>query len=285
MRLTQELLHRHAAERIRSFRPDLAERLDLSTTAGLLAAHAEVGAAAEETETVVLSVIRRFDLHSWIRDTYAFAAGLTPVCVAEWRRSFTRTIFLAGNPENLTHRFTFEYVSDDRSSAWTAPAGMRVTTPLRRLLKLFAGPQRLSARPPLTLELPEITGRRGRLGGRWRARPAHEVQPAHEARLAHEGQPAHEVQPPRRVAPPTRRELYIATAGTSVADSVVHLHHLLAEAVFDGLLGPGDRLTVRHVPRLVGVPGPFDALRIGVDECDPNRLRAYAGLTKEMDHD
>jgi hypothetical protein len=81
------------------------------------------------------------------------------------------------------------------------------------------------------------------------------------------------------------RVLYVATAGATVDRSLVHLNHLLAEAVFDGLVAPGDRLVVRQVPRLVGVTGPFAALRIGTDPANTGLLRAFAALTEEIPHD
>jgi hypothetical protein len=79
---------------------------------------------------------------------------------------------------------------------------------------------------------------------------------------------------------PVCRELHLAVAGVSLSDTLVHLHHLLAEAIFDGLIVPGDRLTLRQLPRLADTR-PFAALRADVDRAYPNRLRAYAGLTEE----
>lgn len=234
MRIGPELLRDETARRIRAARPDLAHGLDLSTAAGLAAAR-EIGTQAE---VMAVAVVRRFDLVSWVRGVCAYAAGLPPRLVPAWRRSFTRTIFLAGNPANLADRFAFAHVGEDGAAAWTAPAAERSLMPLRRLLKLFAGPSGVPARPPVTVSVP--------------------------------GTPARE---------PVRRGLYVATSGVTVAEVMVHLNHLLAEAVLDGLLGPGDTLTVRQVPWLSGVSEPFAALRVG--SVGPDRLRAFAGLTKE----
>jgi hypothetical protein len=235
-----ELLLDEAVRRIRAARPDLARGLDLSTASGLAAAQQEIGA-----EVMAVSVVRHLDLVPWIRGTCAYAAGLPPEQVPAWRRSFTRTIFLAGNPENLLDRFSFAHVSEDGAAAWTAPASERELVPLRRLLKLFDGPDELPLQPPLTVEVP---------GGSDR--------------------------------PPVRRGLYVAVAGVPVAEVMVHLGHLLAEAVLDGHLAPGDALTVRLVPRLSGVTSPFAALRIGAEKGGgPDRLRAFAGLTKEISDD
>ncbi|AEW94189.1 MULTISPECIES: DUF6182 family protein [Streptomycetaceae] len=81
--------------------------------------------------------------------------------------------------------------------------------------------------------------------------------------------------------PPVHREVYAATAQVTVARLLVHLNHLLAEAVLDGLIAPGDRLTLRSVPRLAGVTVPFAALRIDTDAQRPDGLQALAGLTEE----
>lgn len=237
MSIGPELLLDEAVRRIRAARPDLARGLDLSTVSGLAAAQRSLG-----VEVMAVSVVREFDLVSWIRATCAFAAGLPPSLVPAWRRSFTRTIFLAGNPENLLDRFSFAHVSEDGAAAWTAPAAERSLVPLRRLLKLFSGPYELPLAPPLSVEVPGAPSR-----------------------------------------PPVRRGLYVAVAGVPVAEVMVHLGHLLAEAVLDGLLSPGDALTVRLVPRLSGITSPFAALRIGSESGD--RLRAFAGLTEEMGDD
>lgn len=237
MSIGPELLLDEAVRRIRAARPDLARGFDLSTVSGLAAAQRSLG-----VEVMAVSVVRDFDLVSWIRGTCAFAAGLPPSLVPAWRRSFTRTIFLAGNPENLLDRFSFAHVSEDGTAAWMAPAAERELVPLRRLLKLFSGPYSLRSQPPLSLSVPGVSAR-----------------------------------------PPVRRGLYVAVAGVPVAEVMVHLGHLLAEAVLDGLLLPGDALTVRLVPRLSGITSPFAALRIGSESGD--RLRAFAGLTEEMGDD
>ncbi len=242
MNLTQEALHAELASRVRSARPDLAGRLDVSTMDGLLAAQTEIGSAEEETGTVVVSVVREFAPAAWIRGTVAFAAGLHPAEAAAWRTAFTRTYFLAGNPANLRDRFGFAHVAEDGCAAWIKPGEASSSRPLRRLLRLFDGPAPLPALARLNVVLP----------GR----------------------------------PPTGRSraLYVTTAGATVARSLVHLNHLLVEAVFDGLVGPGDRLVVRQVPRLVGIAGPFAAIRIGADPANPGLLRAFAALTEEITH-
>jgi hypothetical protein len=236
MTLTQEVLRDRVADRIRLSRPDCAGR-DLSTYARLLSVQQEV---AGDGGPVAVSVLARFEPASWIRGTCGFAMGLTGEQAAAWRPSFTRTIFLAGNPANLAGRFGFAHVAEDGSAAWTAPAAQAATDTLRRLLKLFEGAAGLPCREELLVRLPGLG------------------------------------------TDPVRRVLYLTTAGMTVADSLVHLNHLLVEAVLDGLLRPGDELLVRQVPRLVGVCERFDALRIGPDPAGVERLRAFAGLTGEV---
>ncbi|MFE2757583.1 DUF6182 family protein [Actinosynnema sp. NPDC059335] len=235
MNLTQDLLHDHVVRRITRARPDLADAHDLSTVEGLRA----VEGAAADTDVVVLAVVRHFDLAAWVRGTVGFAARLS--AVDGWRKSFTKTVFLAGNPANLVDRFAFHHVDETGAVAWTAPAPAADRPALRRLLRAFVGERELSVGADVVIDLPG--------GG-----PAAGVG----------------------------RVLHIAAPGMTVAQALVHLNHLLVEAVLDGALAPGDRLTVRRVPRLVGLPGPFDALRVATDPAAPGRLRALMALTKEV---
>lgn len=228
MRLTQEVLRDQVIRRIRAVRPELT---GLVTTADLIAAQSEL---AGTSETAVCCVLHGLTVSSFVSGACAFAAGLAADRASAWRRSFTRTIFLAGNPENLADRFTFAHVTPDRLAAWTPPSTMDELAGLRRLLKAFDGPHPVPAESPVT-----VPGRSGR-----------------------------------------SFTLSLATAGITVADTLVHLNHLLAEAVLDGVLGPGDRLVLRQVPRLGGAP--FEALRVGLDPVAPHRLRAFACLSKEI---
>ncbi|WP_239091445.1 DUF6182 family protein, partial [Streptomyces sp. SID14478] len=81
------------------------------------------------------------------------------------------------------------------------------------------------------------------------------------------------------------RELYVATAGCTVADALVHVNHVLVEAVLDGLVTPGDLLTVRQVPSLTGTFDALDRVRAVADPHGPGRLRAVAGLGPAADRD
>ncbi|MFD0688730.1 DUF6182 family protein [Actinomadura fibrosa] len=236
--LSQVLLRAEVTRRIRSARPDLAADLDLSAPGGLDAAARR---AADAADLAAVAVVHRFDLASWIRASCGFALGLDPAAGAGWRRSFTRTIILAGNPGNLGGRVRFDHRADDGSSAWLAPGPPDRVTGLRRLLKPFDGPGPLPPPPTGTIRVPGEAGNR----------------------------------------PPVRHGLHIATAGTTVSRCMIGLNHLLAEAVLDGLVRPGDRLALHRAPRLGGLAGPFTALRVEPDPRHDDRLQALACLTEE----
>ncbi|MEV5985424.1 DUF6182 family protein [Streptomyces sp. NPDC052051] len=246
MTTSQELLRAEVARRIATARPELAARFDLLTADGLLAAQREITGAAQDARVQAVCVLRDFDLPSWARATCAFAARVDASAAVDWRRDFTRTVFLAGNPDNLKDRFAFGYVADDGSAAWQGPAPAEESTTLRRLLKLFDGAAELPTRPSAVVRVLADQDPRGRA--------------------------------------PVRRELHVATAGVTVADCLVHLNHLLVEAVLDEVVGPGDELVVRQAPWLPTSPGLFAAQRIDGTPGHPDRLRAYTALTEEI-HD
>ncbi|OIK06021.1 DUF6182 family protein [Streptomyces monashensis] len=244
MTLTQQALREHAALRILAARPRLAARHDLTSHEGLLAAQRDITAEDPTEGTLAVVVLRSFDLARWTRDTCAFALGIDPRQAASWRAGFTRTVFLAGDPAHLCERFSFAHVAPDLSAAWTAPGSAARSAALRRLLKLFNAPAALPARPDVVVDVPGVP----RLADR----------------------------------PRVRRALYIATAGCTIAEALVHLNHVLVEAVLDGLIAPGDQLSLRQVPRVIGTPARLAGVRVIADDHDPNRLRAAAGLTEEI---
>lgn len=235
--MTQEFLAERARERLLVARPDFDLPGDPAELAAVLAA----GRREPDGDLhSVVAVLRRFDPAGWIRGTCAFVQGLCPDQAAAWRRSFTHTVFLAGNPENLADRVVFDHVTPDFSAAWHGPARPEASVGLRRLLKALGGAAPFPVRPPEPVDVPA--------GG-----------------------------PPRR-----RHDLYVATAGVSFGQALVHLNHLVAEAVLDGHIAAGDRLTLRRIPSLSGLRTPFSALRVDVDPTHPDRLRAFAGLTQEI---
>nr|WP_245408555.1 DUF6182 family protein [Variibacter gotjawalensis] len=86
------------------------------------------------------------------------------------------------------------------------------------------------------------------------------------------------VRVPGERAAPARHRVYVATAGISGAEYLVHLNHTLAEGVITGSLLPGDEVVVRSVDQLDAVKEDFDVIRVHFDKNDVGRLRAYAGI-------
>ncbi|MGW4078684.1 DUF6182 family protein [Streptomyces sp. NEAU-174] len=252
MTLSPDLLLTIAADRLRTTRPELVAHMDLSTPDALRDAKAAIAGsegAGTADSAVVVAVIRSLSLPRWVHETCRFVLSVPAGPARSWRRSFTRTLYLAGQPDNLKERFTFDHIAADGSAAWAGPTADETTSALRRLLKTFSGVRELSAWAPVTVVVPAPAARRA---------PRH---------------------PGRR---PVHRDLYIATAAVTVSDVLVQVNHLLAEAVLDGLIRPGDRLSLRSVPRLSGSAARFAALRVDTDTQYRHELRAYVGLTDEV---
>jgi hypothetical protein len=249
---TQQLID-VAAHRVRRARPELADRWNLSTASGLRAAQVELAAGAAERaagQATVIAVIADLDLVQWVRETCVFAFSMPSAAAEAWRRSFTRTVFLAGNPVNLRDRFTFTHTAPGARLAWCGPSTRDPAVGLRRLLKEFEGAAPAPAVAATTIALPA------------------------------DGTAMHRA--------PLRRDLYVATDGINLTGALINLNHLLAEAVMDRLVLPGDHLTLRTVPQLTLPPARFAALRVDFDVTEPHTLpeardalRASAGLTRE----
>ncbi len=79
--------------------------------------------------------------------------------------------------------------------------------------------------------------------------------------------------------PADARTVYIATAGVSPADYLVHLNHILAEGVLSRELPRDCAVSVRHVPKLTGHEATFGTLRVHFAK-GGDRLRAYAGIAR-----
>lgn len=242
MTLTQQDLRERTAARIRAARPDLAARHSLDSYDGLVAAQHDIAAEDADAGTLAVVVLRSFDLAQWARKTCSFALEVGPEQAAAWRASFTRTVFLAGNPAHLRDRFTFAHLAPDLSAAWAGPGPAAETAGLRRLLKLFDGPAALPDRPDTVIEIPG-------------------EPPAGSCGVC--------------------RELYVATAGYTISEALVHVNHVLVESVLDGVIAPGDRLTLRQVPSMSWTQAHLARVRAVTDHQLPGRLKATAGLTEE----
>ncbi|HEY5835256.1 DUF6182 family protein [Streptomyces sp.] len=241
MTAAQQRLLADVAARVRRARPDLAAHFPLDTAEDL--DRIKEAVLAEPDATAAVCVLGRIDLAAWTAGTCAFALALPAEAASRWRRSFTRTVYLAGSPARLADRFAFAHTAGD--CAWALPAPPEAYLGLRRLLKALDAPGPLPAAAPVTVEVPAVTERTRRT--------------------------------------PVHRELYVATAGVPVSGVLVHLGHLLAEAVFDELVLGTDTLTLRQLPQLP--VGSFAALRVDADstaERGRGRLRLWAALTAPL---
>jgi hypothetical protein len=132
--------------------------------AGLLAERAEWvtgradGAPDPDTaDTVVLVLLRSLRLADVVLGAREFAAGLDPGAAAAWRRSWTRTRFLFGNPANLAPRGRARVIAPGTTAAWLGPFRDSHLPGLSRLLKPVTG--RLPELPR-DLDLPGTGARR-----------------------------------------------------------------------------------------------------------------------------
>jgi len=128
--LTQELLRRAFEERLSIACPGI-DREVLPRTADHVADWQSNGSVA------AVAVLREFVPSAFAESCLQFTRSLDEDAGQLWRRNFTRTIFLAGNPAKLCGRFSFDLLAADGSIGWFAPASPDATLWLRRLLCLF----------------------------------------------------------------------------------------------------------------------------------------------------
>ncbi|TMR01576.1 hypothetical protein ETD83_14470 [Actinomadura soli] len=188
-----------------------------------------------DADAGAIAVLRDFTPAAFAASAVAFAAEAAPQARAQWYAAFTRTIFLAGDPRNLSSRFRPDHLSEDGSIAWYGPGPLEHHKPLRRMLRPLQG----------TVDLAGLGSQ-------------------HVPLTARDGAIAH---------------LRIAVQGLTLQGYLVHVSHLLTEAVLDGLLTTVGALEIEHVPKLPDDLGPYHALRVSADPQTPDRLRAYAALS------
>jgi hypothetical protein len=104
-----------------------------------------------DDDRTVLVVMCRFDLVDFVTGVRAFTAGLDADEADRWRRSWTATRFLFGNPANLTGRTPARVMAANGGSAWLGPYPPTHLPGLARLLKPVTGT--LPDLPP-TLSVP-----------------------------------------------------------------------------------------------------------------------------------
>lgn len=138
---TQDALHAELARRVRAAaagpdEPPIAREPGPPGVPSL----GELAACEQAApDTTAVAVLHRFDPAAFARSSVTFALGVRGSARASWFQAFTRTLFLAGSPANLTGRFAFSHVAPDGSVAWLGPVPHASTTGLRRLLKRFDG--------------------------------------------------------------------------------------------------------------------------------------------------
>jgi Family of unknown function (DUF6182) len=94
---------------------------------------------ASTADTTVLVLLRSFHLADMVHGVREFAAALEPGAAAAWRRSWTRTRFLFGNPANLTPGNRARVVAPAATAAWLGPFPDARWPGLSRLLKPVTG--------------------------------------------------------------------------------------------------------------------------------------------------
>lgn len=184
-------------------------------------------------DTKVLVLLRSLEPADFVHGTRKFAATLAPDTAAAWRRSWTRTRFLFGNPANITAG----------NQAWTVAPGGTVG---------WLGPFRHSRLPGQSRLLKPVSGRLPTV--------------------------------PRDIDLPgsgPRRVLWIAVAGLTLVDYLVHLHHTLAEAVLLGRLRPDEPLRLSHRPTVEADStwGSPAYARVLPEPGDTGRLRLHTWLS------
>ncbi|WP_067460154.1 DUF6182 family protein [Actinomadura macra] len=92
-----------------------------------------------QAEIGAIAVLRDFTPAEFAGSAVAFADRMPPQQRALWYGSFTRTVFLAGDPRNLAARFRHVHLSEDESIAWYGPGPLADYLPLRRLLRPIRG--------------------------------------------------------------------------------------------------------------------------------------------------
>lgn len=209
-----------------ALRAALRARLDRTPTSG------------DEGDVVVLAVLRSFDAEVFVSSALGFARSLEPATAAEWRRAFTRTVFLAGNPANLAARVAFVHTSDDGSVGWVGPATPDSVIGCRRMLKRFEATRPVGQLPDHTITPSDAVTAAGR---------------TFRLDVATEGLTVSE---------------YLVHVNHSIAEAVIDSRFTAGDRLTVHHTG---RLNADEVPQAI-------AVRVHRDDVEPTRLRAYTAL-------
>ncbi|MGH2954044.1 MAG: DUF6182 family protein [Solirubrobacterales bacterium] len=104
----------------------------------------------EASELCAVVVVRDLDPAAFVRGTLEFAQAVPAPLRDPWYRTFTRTLFFAGNPVSVAERFSCRHLAGGEIG-WLGPGERRAYLGLSRMLRLFRGPA--PPRLPATLEL------------------------------------------------------------------------------------------------------------------------------------
>lgn len=221
-------------------REKLSDRLVASGHPPLAAGDTAPALAPDATGDLCAHLlIKQFDPTTYVRSTLAYLDALAPEILERWYHSFTRTLFLAGNPAHLSARFELHRVSPDGALAWTLPRPRGSRDALVLLL------QRL------------CTGRPAALPARLR------IEPDSAATVSR--------------APRTVR-VCVAAKGLHLEEYLIHLNHTLCESYIQGLLHTSDRMEIEHVDDIREVPPSARYFRVQRAPAPPERFRLYAYL-------
>lgn len=108
--------------------------------------------------TGAIAVVRDVVPMTFVRSVLSFAAQIPEPSRSAWYAAFTRTIFLAGDPGNVTERHPCDQISADGSIAWYGPGPLDEYEGLRRLLRPFHGPLGITAPPTEEVRLRSLPG-------------------------------------------------------------------------------------------------------------------------------
>jgi hypothetical protein len=229
--LSQDLLREELARRVD------AARIGLGSTAGRPPDDTDASASV-----AAIVVVRDIDMKAFVIGALTHTLMLPAPAQDAWLRAFTRTLFLAGNPDRLQRRHPTDHRSPDGGIGWYAAAPPSTYLGLRRLLRTFDGP-RMPADAPAVVRL--------RVPG-------------------------------CGAAPPRARRLFVDVCGLGIAQYLVHVHHSVCEAAISGLIGRGDALELVHVQEIDESVGRWEYARVHVDHRDDSRLRLYACLSEPL---
>ncbi|MEV4506957.1 DUF6182 family protein [Streptomyces klenkii] len=222
--------------------------------AALAARTRRAGHAGEQRRAAAIAVLRSFDPAGFAASALEFAAVLPDATRRLWLGNFTRTLFLAGDPGNISVRHPPATTAADGSVCWYATAPRPHYRGLCLLLR--------SLRGELPADLPDT------------------VTVTVPAAVPGAAPPAGAPGP----GAPVQWRLTVDVRGLALPQYLVHLTHTLGEALITGLLRPHDRILVSHARELAPPAGGYAYLRVHRDTDAPEALRAYACLSEERTH-